>query len=134
MNSTNILANLLVAIKTSYIGNNKYAYSVYNTVCLDVLFQLYKEGLISSYQIEPKLKKVKIKLKYLKNKPLINDCTLLSKPSFKYYTNYNNLKYLNAKYDYFFISTSKGILSSKELNTNFKIGGQLLFGLKLNNY
>lgn len=134
MNATNILTNLLVALKTSYINKNKYAYTKYNTLCLNVLFILYQDGLISSYQIDSKTNKVKIKLKYLKNKPLINNFELLSKPSLKMYSTFSNLEQLNKKYDYYFISTSNGILSSRQFATNPPLGGQLLFGFKLNTF
>ncbi len=133
MNVTNILANLLVSLKTSYISKNVYAYSNYNLFCIEILSLLYKDGLISEYTIEPSSNKIKIKLKYLKNKPLLTNFVLLSKPSFKFYTTYTNLIYLNKKYDYFFISTSLGLLSSREFENNPKIGGQVLFGCNLIN-
>lgn len=133
MNVTNILANLLVSLKTSYISKNVYAYSNYNLFCIEILSLLYKDGLISEYTIEPSSNKIKIKLKYLKNKPLLTNFVLLSKPSFKFYTTYTNLIYLNKKYDYFFISTSLGLLSSRKFENNPKIGGQALFGCNLIN-
>ena len=86
MNSTNLITNLLVAFKTSYLNNNKYAYTKYNKVILNVLYVLYKDGLICGYQILTQDNKVKIKLKYLKNKPLIKGFNLISKPSFKIYS------------------------------------------------
>jgi ribosomal protein S8 len=133
MNVTNILANLLVSLKTSYISKNVYAYSTYNLFCIEILSLLYKDGLISEYTIESSSNKIRIKLKYLKNKPLLTNFTLLSKPSFKFYTTYTNLVYLNKKYDYFFISTSFGLLSSREFENNPKIGGQVLFSCNLTN-
>ena len=63
MNSTNLITNLLVAFKTSYLNNNKYAYTKYNKIILNVLYVLYKDGLISGYQILVIDNKVKIKLK-----------------------------------------------------------------------
>ena len=132
MHNTNILKNLLVVLKTNYLIKNKYAYTTYNKLCLNVLFQLYKDGLISNYQIDKKTNKVKIGLKYLKNEPLILDFVLISKPSHKYYVNSLKIKEFMKKFDYFYISTSIGILSSQQLSEQKKIGGQLLFGLKLN--
>jgi ribosomal protein S8 len=133
MSVVNILANLLVSLKTSYINNNVYAYTKYNLLCVNILFLLYKDGLISNYSIDFSSKKIKIKLKYLKNKPLLTNFVLLSKPSHKIFSSYNDLLYLNTKYDYFFISTSLGLLSSREFIKNPKIGGQLLFACNLLN-
>lgn len=132
MNSTNILTQLLVAFKTNYINGNKYAVVNYNNFVLNVLFILYKDGLIDGYEILSKDKKVKIKLKYFNNKPLITVFDLLSKPSYKPYVASDHLKHLNTKYDYFFISTSEGLLSSRQLAQQNNIGGQVLFGFKFN--
>lgn len=132
MNKINILSDLLVSIKNGYSNNNKYAYCKLNQFCLTVLWVLYKEGLINDYKIEPNNSKIKIKLKYYNNKPLMNNITLISKPSFKHFINYEDLKSFDKKFDYYFLSTSSGIVSSRNIEKDLKIGGQLLFGLKLN--
>lgn len=132
MTITNILPNILVSFKTNYNNQNAYAVLRYNSLCLEILFLLYKDGLIDNYRIDLKTKKVSVKLKYLKNKPLIMDYFLLSKPSHKIYTDFKSTKNLNSKYDYFCISTSSGILSSRDLEFKSQIGGQLLFAFKLN--
>lgn len=133
MNATNILRHLLVGFKTNYINQNSYAFVKYNNLCLEILFILYKDGLIDNYEIDSDKKIVKIKLKYFKNKPLIKDLSLISKPSHKKFIDAKSLKEFNLKYDYFFISTSKGLISSRNLNLNENIGGQILFGLTFNN-
>lgn len=132
MNSTNILTQLLVAFKTNYTNGNKYALVHYNTFALNILFILYKDGLIDGYEILPEIGKVKIKLKYFNNKPLIKLFDLLSKPSYKPYMDARHIKNLYIKYDYFFLSTSNGLISSRQLAQQDKIGGQILFGLKFN--
>lgn len=132
MHNTNILKDLLVVFKTNYLIKNKYAYTKYNKLCLNILFQLFKDGLISGYQIDKKQNKVKIQLKYLKNKPLILNFFLISKPSYKSYVTFLKLKKISKEFDYLYISTSKGIISSQQFEELDKIGGQLLFGLKLN--
>jgi len=133
MNKINITNDLLVAIKNSYSNKNKYAYCRINNFCLNILWILYKEGLISDFKVIPSLNKVQIKLKYIKTKPLLTDIKLISKPKLKYFVNFNELKSYYSKFDYFFLSTSSGIVSSKFLLKNYKIGGQILFGLKINN-
>lgn len=132
MSVTNILATLLVNFKIGYINNNIYVYSKYNSLCLEILNLLYKDGLIGNYRIDFSSKKIKIKLKYLKTKPLLTNFILLSKPSFKVYSSYEDLINLHKKYDYFFLSTSAGILSSNDFLKNPKIGGQLLFACNIN--
>ena len=112
MSVTNILATLLVNFKIGYINNNVYIYSKYNSLCIEILNLLYKNGLIGNYKIDLSSKKIKIKLKYLKTKPLLTNFVLLSKPSFKVYSNYTDIINLQKKYDYVFLSTSSGLLTS----------------------
>ncbi len=133
MNATNLIANLLVSFSTNYINNNKYAYTKYNNMILNLLYVLYKDGLISGYQIVLPDKKVKIKLKYVNNKPLIINFKLINKPSIKIYSKYSMFFEFSKKYDYFFTSTSTGIISSRQASLNPIVGGQILFGIKLNN-
>lgn len=132
MQKINILTNLLVSLKTNYIINNKFAFCKFNKFCLNLLHLLYRDGLISGYKVDKVLNKIKIKLKYFHNKPVISDFQLISKPSMQLYCTFDELKEYSKKFDYFFISTSQGILSSSDLLRNYKIGGKLLFGLKLN--
>lgn len=132
MNATNILASILVSFKTNYLNNNAYAKLRYNSLCLELLFMLYKDGLIDGYKINKDTNKIEVKLKYFKNKPLIQNFFLLSKPSHKQYSDVTSMKNLKYKYDYYCISTPEGLLSSRDLQSQNNIGGQLLFGLKLN--
>lgn len=132
MNKVNIINDLLVSLRNSYSNKNKYAYCRINNFCLDILWILYKEGLISDFKIKSNSNKIEIKLKYIKDKPLLADLKLINKPNLKKFSGFNDLKLFYKKFDYFFISTSMGIISSKVLLKNFKVGGQVLFGLKIN--
>ena len=131
MNKVNITQDLLVAIKNAYSNKNKFAYCRINNFCLDILWILYKEGLISDFKIKPNLNKIEIKLKYIQNEPLLAEMQLISTPSLPKFVDFKTAKTFLKKFDYFFISTSIGILSSKIVLNNIKIGGQILFGLKI---
>lgn len=131
MNKINVIPNLLVTIKIAYSNKNKYAFCINNKFTLTILLLLYKDGLIRNFKIENNL--IKIELKYLNNKPLFSKIENISKPSLKQYLSYEDLLLFNKKFDYFFISTSKGIISSKNLIKNTNNGGLVLFGLKLSN-
>lgn len=93
---------------------------------------MYKEELIYDFSVDTDKAKIKIRLKYFKNKPLVTNLNLISKPSLINFSNAEQLKFFYKKYDYFFISTSFGIVSSRFLRKKSNIGGQVLFGLKLN--
>ena len=131
MNKINVIRDLLVSLKNGYSNKNKYAYCKLNSFCISVLWQLYKEELIYDFSVEPENSKIKIKLKYFKNKPLITNLQLISKPSLVNFSNFEELRLFYKKYDYFFVATSRGVLSSKQLLHEMPIGGQLLFGLKI---
>jgi len=132
MNKLNVLNNLLVNIKNGYSNKSKYVYCKLNFFCINVLWTLYKEELIYDFHIDKANSKIQIKLKYFKDKPIFSNVNLISKPSLTVFSNFNNLKKFSTNYDYFFISTSNGVISSSYANKNLNIGGIVLFGLKLN--
>lgn len=133
MGAAHILTYLFVALKTGYISKNLYTYSRYNTICLKLLQILYIEGLIDGYDINVISKRVKIKLKYINNKPLISELKLMSTPSNKNYSSAEIIKNFSKKYNYFCFLTSSGIIlaTNETLDQYIKTGGQLLFGLKI---
>jgi ribosomal protein S8 len=133
MGVADILTYLFVAIKTGYSNKQKYTYTRYNVFCLELIHIFFKQEFIEGYSIDFVNKKVKIKLKYYNSKPLILNIDLLTFPSLKNYLNCFNLKKAVKKYDYFYVFTTQGFIFSKNIDilNHIKIGGQLLFGLKI---
>lgn len=93
---------------------------------------MYKEELIYDFYIDQANSKIQIKLKYFKDKPIITNLNLISKPSLIIFSNFNNFKKFSKNYDFFFLSTSNGVISSSYINKSLNVGGIMLFGLKLN--
>jgi small subunit ribosomal protein S8 len=93
---------------------------------------LYKEELIYDFHVDKANNKIQIKLKYFKDKPILTSLNLISKPSLIVFSNFTNLKKFSNNYDFFFISTSNGVISSAFAKKNLNVGGIVLFGLKLN--
>lgn len=131
MNKINIINDLLVGLRNGYSNKNKFAYCKSNKFCFKLLEEFRKEELIHDFFVIEDKSKICIKLKYFRNKPLISQLELISKPSLTSFSTYEDLNFFYKKYDYFFISTSFGIISSRFLKKNFNIGGKVLFGLKL---
>ena len=133
MGVADILTYLFVSIKTSSASKQKYAYSRYNTFCLELLHIFFKQQFIEGYTIDFATRKVKIKLKYYNSRSIISNIDLLTFPSLKNYLNCLNLRKVAKKYDYFYVFTTKGFIFSNDVNffKELKIGGQLLFGLKI---
>lgn len=133
MKKTNVTKDLLINIKNGYNRKNTFAYCKLNNFCVEILWVLYKEELINGFAINKENSIIEIKLKYFKNAPLLTDITLISKPSLINYLKYYNLNNYSKKFDYLFLSTAYGVLSSRTITQNkISVGGQLLFGLKLN--
>lgn len=131
MAKINSTVKLVNAIKTAYRTKNVFGISQITPTSLNILQCLYLEGLIANYSMYET--KVKFTVKYINDKPLIYRIDSLSTGSLKKFSSREKMKNLYKKYDYFFVSTSRGVLSSKELLYAMPIGGQLLFGLKISN-
>lgn len=135
MNKLNSIPKVVVSIKTNYLQNHKFGYCKNTKINRNILLVLYKEGLICGYKEEKNL--LKIKLKYYKDKSLLNDIKTIYKPSLKLSQHYIDVQTLSKKFDIFFLSTSFGMLSSNDLiklkTLGIKTGGQLLIGIDLLN-
>jgi ribosomal protein S8 len=129
MAKINSTVKLVNAIKTAYKTKNAFGISQVTPTSLNILQCLYLEGLISNYQMHET--KVKFTVKYVNDKPLIYRIDSLSTGSLRKFSSREDMKEYYKKYDYFFVATSRGVLSSKQLLHEMPIGGQLLFGLKI---
>ena len=132
MNKTNVMKDLLVGLKNGYSNKNKFAYCKLNSFSLNLVWELYKEELIYDFIVEENKSRIQITLKYFKNKPLLSTLDLISKPSLSNFSGYDELDKFYKKFDYFFVSTTLGVISSRSIKKKKKIGGQKLFGFKLN--
>ena len=69
---------------------------------------------------------IEIALKYENEKGVIDSVKLISKPSRRIYAGYRELKPVRQGYGLGFISTPKGIMTTREAR-KLKLGGELLF-------
>ena len=134
------LGKMLNKIKNASLVKHEVVlipYTVNNYVTLKVLQQ---EMFIESINIVAKKhslkssnntdKYIKVYLKYNEQtkKPFIKNIKRLSKPSLRAYTNYKNIPQVLNGLGIIIMSTSKGIMTSKEAYRN-AIGGELLFSV-----
>ena len=121
---TDTLSNLLSSIKNGYLSNKYIIVQQKSKLNINVLNIFLKEGLIKSYQILPKNKKIKIYLKQNKYKILlINNIKKFSTPGKRLYIKNKDL-YLKKK-GLYILSTSKGIMTELEAK-KLNIGGELI--------
>jgi small subunit ribosomal protein S8 len=119
------LIRILLQIKNASIVKKKYIEVVVNKKSIIIIKILYKNGFLQSYI--KKNNKIRIYLKYIFNKSLINNLKIISKPSISYYLDYKSLCRLSTlNLNLGILSTSFGVLTSIECKKK-KIGGKLLF-------
>jgi small subunit ribosomal protein S8 len=119
------LIKILLQIKNASIVKKKYIEVVVNKKSIIIIKILYKNGFLQSYI--KKNNKIRIYLKYIFNKSLINNLKIISKPSISYYLDYKSLCRLSTlNLNLGILSTSFGVLTSIECKKK-KIGGKLLF-------
>jgi len=124
------LHDMLIRIKNAYMARKKYVRQVqYSKLKENVLEILKKNGFIVDYKIvsDGKKKFIDITLKEVVNP--IQDIPVIkfySKPSRRVYVSYKDLHKVAGGLGIGVISTSKGLLTTKEAKYN-KVGGELLF-------
>lgn len=122
----NSLTKLLVQIKNAQL--NKYSFFIFlkkTKICMLVLSKLVENGLVLGFYIQKN--KVKIYLKYVNNRPVINFIKKLTFSNKNFYLNRKQIsKIKNFNCIILIILTNKGLktlLECKKLN----IGGLALF-------
>jgi small subunit ribosomal protein S8 len=95
-------------------------------ICINILNILYKLGYIRGFVVKNK-KNVIVLLKYINNKPVIRNITVVSTPGRRTYLKSSKLSNLLKRKDsgFLILSTNKGVLTDEESNM-FNIGGEVL--------
>lgn len=122
---TSSVINLLVKIKNFSVSLKNTVYVEKNIKYVNILYTLYKNGLIQSFC--SKDSGYNIKVRYYYNKPVLLYLKIFSKPSFSTYISLSDIYKLPAKKFVFFFSTSKGGIFNQTDCKKHKIGGKLLF-------
>jgi small subunit ribosomal protein S8 len=125
-----IISDLITRIRNA---NNakQHIVEVPSTKIIQSIIQILKEqGYINDFTLvnEVKKKSIIILLKYIgtEKKSVINSVTRVSKPGRRIYLSSNNVPNVLGKLGIGIISTSEGVMTTKEAQ-NLKIGGEFLF-------
>jgi len=119
----NILHNMFANIQNGQISNKKFILQTKKKICESFLNILWDEGYILGYTIEKKTNKLKIYLKYEKNKPVIRKIKNISRPGLRvYYSKYQIWKIETNKL-FVIISTSQGLKTTDQCK-KLNIGGE----------
>ena len=120
----NHLWNMFANIKNGQISGRSVIFQERKKICEAFLKTLWTEGFILGYKIDKEnSNKIKIFLKYNKNKPAIHSIKFLSKPSKRLYYSAKQIWKIDSNKSFIIFSTSKGLKSILECKKS-KIGGE----------
>jgi len=126
------IADMLIQIKNAQMVHTEHVILPASKMKFKIAIVLKREGYISdATKKKRKAKKseheyLNIKLRYNKKEPAISGIRLISKPSRRIYIQAQQIKPVRSGFGIAILSTSKGILTSKEARQQ-NTGGQVLF-------
>lgn len=116
--------DLLIKIKNAQKAGHESLKTYYSKMDLAIAEILAVHKYIAGVEKKGRMPKRTLEIR-LGNNP-IDDIKVVSRPSKKVYIGYKDLKTVRQGYGLGVISTSKGIMTTKEAKKH-KVGGQLLF-------
>lgn len=129
------VANLLITLKNAGYAHKDYATVPFSRYALSIVRALLDQGYIAGYDRKNRSKGgdlIHIDLKYKdqvqKNSPAITDVKRISKSSTRVYRGTDKLYKFRQGYGHIFLSTPKGILTSKQAY-DAHVGGEVLFSI-----
>jgi small subunit ribosomal protein S8 len=122
--------NILSELKNASRAGKDRTTFPYSKMDFAILEKLVASHYVKSVEKEAVGRKniIVVRLAYAgkEKEPAINDFTIVSKPSRHFYMDYRSLKLVKQGHGVGMLSTSKGIMTSKEARKQ-KIGGEYLF-------
>jgi len=111
-------------IKNGQIAKRNYIYQTRKKICESFLKILWDEGFILGYIVDNgSPNKLKIFLKYINNRPVINNIKTVSKPSRRIYYSIKQIWKIDSSKSFIVFSTNKGLKSIVDCK-KLKIGGE----------
>lgn len=120
--------DLLAKIKNATMAKKEKITVPFSKMDAAVLKALVENGYIKSADVEIIGEKnvIVARLAYKNKIASVNDFKIVSKPSRRFYFDYQSLRPVKQGYGIAVLSTSKGIMTNREAKKN-KIGGEYLF-------
>lgn len=130
---TSPISDMLIRIKNAQAVGKEQVLIPFSRIKFKIAAILQENGFVK--EIERKKKKIKngneheyldISLKYEDNLPGISGINIISKPSRHMYIKSSEIRPVRSGYGISIISTSKGVMSSKEARKS-NLGGEVMF-------
>ena len=131
MTITDPISDMLTRLRNAIAVKHTVVKLPYSKLKLAVLEILSKEGVISEVNKVGRgvAKSLEVTLKYDDNgMPLIHELERFSKPSIRVYLKANEIYSPKNRYGFYVISTSKGLMTSKDARKNH-LGGEVLLSI-----
>jgi small subunit ribosomal protein S8 len=120
----NYLWNMFANLKNGQLARRNFIYQKRKNICEEFLKIMWDEGFILGYTIESTdISKIKIFLKYMNGKPVINNIKPISKPSKRIYWSKSQIWKIDSSKTFIIFSTNHGLRSIVYCKKN-KIGGE----------
>jgi small subunit ribosomal protein S8 len=124
---TDSIADFITRIRNAGKAGHKYVEIPASKIKLGISEILKDQGFIQDYEFvdDGVQGNIKVTLRYYKRKPVIKNIKRLSKPGRRIYSSVDKLPRVNNGLGIAIISTSKGVMTSKQAKSR-NIGGELL--------
>ena len=125
--TTDKVADMLTRIRNAYMANKSDTTMEHTILREGVLRVMEKSGYIQGYEgyTEGKKKKLRIRLRYLKGKPVLTTIKRISKPGRRVYKSFNKLTPVLSGLGIAILSTPRGIMTNQEARKQH-VGGEVL--------
>ncbi len=121
------IGDLLARIRNAHLARHQELVMPHSKLKENIVKILKEEGYLESYEVtgeKPKLS-LKIKLKYINNKPAITGIKRVSKPGRRLYASVADIPKTLGGYGITIVSTNKGLLTDKQAR-KANVGGELI--------
>lgn len=122
------IADMLNRIRNAQVVSKETVKVPFSILKNKIAIILEREGWIEKAEQKGRknLKHLEIKLKYQDGKPAISGVKKISKPGQRIYSTASDVKRVRDGFGMAIVSTSKGLMTDKEIRRN-KVGGEILF-------
>jgi len=120
----NHLWNMFANIKNAQLARQSFLIQKKISICESFLKILWNEGFILGYKLDAKDNtRLKVFLKYQKNKPAINSLKSISKPGRRVYYSIKQIWKINSNKSFIIFSTNQGLKTIADCK-KLGIGGE----------
>lgn len=122
-----LISDFITRIRNAQLTQAESLEARYSKLSEDLAKVLAENGFIKSFEVisEKKIKKLKVYLKYVDEKPAITEIKRVSKPGVRRYIKYTEIRPVVSGFGIMVLTTPKGVMTAKKAKVE-KCGGEIL--------